>query len=551
MLCLVHGYGLSVSGSNLWTREVVRALVRNGETVHLVCQSGEAESLDFVAEAFRYDAAGEPESLFSRRVPYPGRCVLHRPWVDVLPTYVRPRNPDPSVVAIPELGDEAIRAYLSSHEAALRTIVERHGIRALHVNHVVLLAEVARRLRASHGLPFVLMPHGSALEYVVKQDPRMRELARGIVGAADRILTQSRELQERVLSVFADVPGLEAKMIRVAPGVDVDRFRLLDRDRRGESLRALAGGLAGRERGRTPEQTAALATGLRDDLTLPELRNLLRQAARYRERCPDADLEAKLEALDPERQEVVAFFGRLLGHKGVADVAAALPQVLAARPRARAVIAGGGPMREPVEAFLGALAAGHRALAWNLVAWGAELEGQEAEPFSRVAPFFQELERRGELDRYFATAREQLTPGRVVFTGYLEHDLLQHLLPCCDAGVFPSHVPEAGPMVAVEAMASGCFPAGTDTAGMASILDATAASGVPEEVVALGRLSPEPARTVADVAERVPRILEIAPRWRRDLRRVAEERFDWRSVASAIARHLRELAGEEPAPGQA
>lgn len=551
MLCLVHGYGLSVSGSNLWTREVVRALVRNGETVHLVCQAEEPEIHDFVAEAYRYDPGGAPERLLSREVPFPGRCVLHRPWVDVLPTYVRPRDAGGATASILDLGDEPIRAYLDYNEAALRTVVERHGVRALHVNHLVLLAEVARRLRAADGLPFVLMPHGSALEYVVKKDPRMRELARGIVGAADRIVTQSRELQERVLTVFPEVPGLEAKMHRVAPGVDVERFRLLPREARDESLRALANGLTGRERGRTAGQSAALVAGLRDDLTLPELRTLLADAARYRERCPDADLEAKLEGLDPARDEVVAFFGRLLGHKGVADVVAALPLVFAARPGARAVIAGGGPAREVTEAFLGALAAGHRALAQNLLAWGAELEGQGAEPFSRVAHFFRELESRGELDRYFAIAGDELTPGRVVFTGYLEHDLLEHLLPCCDVGVFPSHVPEAGPMVAVEAMAAGCFPAGTDTAGMESILDTTAAAGVPAEVVALGRLSPDPEHTVRDVAERVPRILDAAPRWRRDLRRVAEERFDWRSVAVAVARHLTELAEQAPGPTRA
>ena len=54
-----------------------------------------------------------------------------------------------------------------------------------------------------------------------------------------------------------------------------------------------------------------------------------------------------------------------------------------------------------------------------------------------------------------------MTNDQVVFTGYLNHDALRHLFPCCDVAVFPSLIPEAGPLVFYESLASGCVPLGT------------------------------------------------------------------------------------------
>jgi glycosyltransferase involved in cell wall biosynthesis len=545
MLCIVHGYGLNESGSNLWTREVVRALVRNGETVHLVCRVSDPENFDFVSEAFAYDAEGTPERLLARETPgYSGRCVLHRPHADVVPTYVRPRLTQGPAKCILDLPDEPIATYLAHQEAALRSVVRNHGVEAIHVNHMVLMAEAVRRIHESDGLPFVLMPHGSALEYVVKKDPRMHEIAGRVLAAAECVVTISAELQERILAVYPGMDGLEERMTRVPPGVDVTRFDLLPRERRGESLEALRRGLAGRERGRTAEQTATFREGLSDDLSRREAEELFRAAGRFSERAPEATLEEGLDRIDPERDEIFAFVGRFLGHKGVTDIVAALPRIFAERPDAKLVLAGGGPLREVLEALLVALSKGHRTLVRNLLAWGDDLEGQQSHPMARVESFLDDLESKGELDDYFRAAEEHVDPDRVIFTGFLEHDLLQYLLPCCDVGVFPSHVPEAGPLVAVEAMASGCFPSGTYQAGMASILDAARDSGLPEEAVELARISPREAHSVADLAEKIPKLLEVAPRYRAELRRVAEERFGWRSVAAAIAETLRAAAGQ-------
>ena len=53
MICILHGYLLEGSGSNLWTRCVVESLCNTGHTVQLVCQEPYPERYECIAEAYR------------------------------------------------------------------------------------------------------------------------------------------------------------------------------------------------------------------------------------------------------------------------------------------------------------------------------------------------------------------------------------------------------------------------------------------------------------------------------------------------------------------
>ena len=178
-LGIVHGYGFSGAGSNLWTRSIVRALCHLGHTVHVVCQESRPERYDFVSEAVTYDAAGTPERLFSRETPYPGRCIVHRPTLAVLPTYVRPRTKSSYVYSILDLDDDAIEDYVERNARVLERVGAEVG--GFCVNHVVLASVAAQRVKARTGVPFGVLPHGSAIEYVVKKDARMHAAASAAV----------------------------------------------------------------------------------------------------------------------------------------------------------------------------------------------------------------------------------------------------------------------------------------------------------------------------------------------------------------------------------
>jgi glycosyltransferase involved in cell wall biosynthesis len=551
MICILHGYLLEGSGSNLWTRSVVESLCRQGETVHLMAQENHPDRYPFIREARRYLPDGAVENFHqSGDAGYPGSCVLHKPALgDTLPVYVWDKYEEfPNVVPMVDLSDAQIEDYLEKNVAALLRIVRENGITAIHANHAVLMSVVAQRVSAVTGVPFTIMPHGSALEYAVKRDERYLRLALGAFAAAGRIFVHGDEMRARVMSFFGEIPGLNEKTRDLHLGVDTAQFEPVEREGRRERIARLRDTLAGMHRGRTPAQHQAMIDQLqalagRDgDVDRGALEQALAAGRGYEGKLPDADAEARLDAVPWESEPTLLYVGRLISAKGVQEVVAALPLLLQRQPGLRLVLVGHGPLREPLEAMVWALEHGARALVERIVAWGRALEGSpegegESEELTKVARFFAQLDARGELDAYFETARRHVRADRVVFTGYLTHRELRHLFPCCDVAVFPSVVKEAGPLVFLEALASGAFPMGTYFGGMKASID-TVAQALPPGAAEPMKLDPDPEHTVADLVRHFPVALEVGGRHKDALRRIARDRFDWTSVTRTFASEL-------------
>lgn len=540
MIALLHGYLLDGSGSNLWTQAIARSLCRVGEDVQLVCQERHPEAYDFVTEARVHPAAGPPDVLFQRETGYPGRCVLHRPELgDTLPVYVPDRYEGfERVVPMVELPDDTIADYLARNEAVVNAVVAEEGVTAVHANHAVLMSVVARRVAAAHDLPYAVMPHGSALEYAVKPDPRFRQMARQALLEAAVVFVIGDEMTRRLTDVFPDLPGLRERMTPLPLGVDVELFQSKPRSARRQVVETLAASLEDAPRGRRPEQVEALADAVADAARgHPELERLWAASTGYALKEPDAGLEDALARVDWERDDILLFVGRLIAAKGVQYVLAALPTVLERRPRARLILVGHGPLREPLETMAHALAAGDEALLRRVVELGGRAEaGSAPAGFTAVGEWLYELDRQGRLTAYLDQAAQSRVDERLIFTGYLTHDRLRHLFAAADVAIFPSRVREAGPLVFLEAMAAGVFPLGTYFGGMAASIDATAASLPPEAVERMKLRTPDApgGGIVADIADRAVAAVEagggLAPR----LRRHVEERHDWRSVARRL-----------------
>ena len=545
MICLLHGYLLEGSGSNLWTRCVVEALCMQGETVHLVCQEPYPERYDSIAEAYRYHLDGSVEVIFTRAVPYAGRCIMHKPQLgDTLPVYVWDKYDEyPHVVPMINLPDEAIEEYIARNAAVVQRVVEEHEITAMHANHAVLMSVVAQRVRASTGVPYAIMPHGSALEYAVKPDPRFKALATSAFTDAGHIFVHGEEMRTRVEKALPDVPDLAHKFSVLPLGVHTAQFEPVPRERRREKMGRLFVELSRLAGGRRPEQLARMLSQVNDTTSADELRGVLGRV-KYETKAPDTDLAEKLQQVDWEHDAVMLFVGRLISAKGVQSGLAALPLLLAEDPGLRLIVVGHGPLREPMEAFLWALEHGNRALVERIVECGRMLEGDPdgaggSQALGKVKWFLHDLEARGELDRYFELAREHVRADRVIFTGYLTHHELQHLFPCCDAGIFPSIVKEAGPLVFLEALASGCFPLGTYFGGMKASIDAIAEL-FPEEIANAMKI--DPLDTVADIVTNVSTALKFGVRFKDVLSRTAQARYDWTSVGRKLTNELEALA---------
>ncbi|MEO6526056.1 MAG: glycosyltransferase [Gemmatimonadaceae bacterium] len=552
MLCLLHGYLLEGSGSNLWTRCVVEALCAEGQTVQLVCQEPYPEQYDCIAEAYRYHLDGRVETMFMRDVAYPGRCIMHKPQLgDTLPVYVWDKYDEyTNVVPMINLSDAEIESYVARNVEVVRGVVERWGVTAMHANHAVLMSVVAQRVSAESGVPYSVMPHGSALEYAVKPDHRFRVLATNAFAAAGRVFVHGEEMRTRVQTVLPGVPDLDEKFSVLPLGVHTAQFEPVPRERRREKIGRLLVSLADKPRGRRPEQLGAMLKDVRGAADTNALRSVL-SAVRYETKSPDEDLEDKLQLVDWEHDAVLLYVGRLISAKGFQSGLAALPLLLAKDPGIRLIVVGHGPLREPMEAFLWALECGDRALAERIVDCGRMLEGDPdgvssgSHALTKIKTFWDDLAARGELDHYFALARRHVRADRVIFTGYLTHEELQHLFPCCDAGIFPSIVKEAGPLVFLEALASGCFPLGTYFGGMQASIDAIAEL-FPAHIAAMMKLSPHD--TVADVVSNVLDALHFGVRYKDVLSRTAQARYDWTSVARKLATTLERLAVEACVP---
>ena len=547
MICLLHGYLLEGSGSNLWTRCIAESLCRDAHTVHLVCQEPHPELYDCIAEAYVYEPDGTVETLLARAVPYPGRCIMHKPRLgDTLPVFVWDKyeefsNPVPMV----NLSDAELEDYLDRNVRVVNEVVRQYGIRALHANHAALMAVVAERSSEATGVPYAIMPHGSELEYALKRDERFLRMARDAAASAGRVFVHGEEMRSRVGRTLGPVPGLEEKFATLPLGVHTWQFEPVPRTRRREKIGRLLVALADSARGKRPEQLAAMLEAVAGAEDTAQLRAAL-TSIEYDAKAPDADLEEKLEQIDWEHDAIMLFVGRLISAKGVQSGLAALPFLLAEDPGVRLLLVGHGPLREVMEAFVWALEHGDLALVERIVDCGRVLEGDpdgtgEATELGRVSEFFTDLRQHGMLDHYLELAREHVRFDRVIFTGYLTHEELQHLFPCCDVGVFPSIVREAGPLVFLEALASGCFPLGTNFGGMKASIDSIA-DLLPPYIVDAMRV--DPSHVVADIARKASAGLRMGVRYKDVLASAARERHDWTSVGRKLVEELESIASE-------
>jgi glycosyltransferase involved in cell wall biosynthesis len=140
-------------------------------------------------------------------------------------------------------------------------------------------------------------------------------------------------------------------------------------------------------------------------------------------------------------------------------------------------------------------------------------------------------------------------PGRVLFTGRLEHEELTPLLALCEAIVVPSTFPEAFGMVAAEAAACGALPISAAHSGLAEVSRVLAANlpGSLRELVSF----PLAGDAVPEIAARLIRWLrapaQVRVAARSALARAVADRYSWERVADGVlAAACGELAALEP-----
>jgi glycosyltransferase involved in cell wall biosynthesis len=493
-ILIFHGYLLRGTGSNIYNLSLARALAGLGHEVHLLCQERDPEGLGL-----------------------PPQVTIHNPDIGrVLPVYVADRYEGFDAVRFADLSEDALGRYIEANVAAVREVARRFQPDVALANHAVMgPAILARGLGGE--VPYAVKIHGSALEYTVRPLPErfLPYMLEGLRGASG-VLVGSRHTAESLWEVAGE-RGLPERTRLGPPGVDVDAFRPRSPDEAARGLAELADRL---DRGETAawggEPGAATA----------------------------------LRTLDPRREPVVGFVGKLIVSKGVDLLLAAWPLVHARVAEARLLVVGFGEYRQPLGRMVEALAGGDLDGLREIARRGRELEGGPTGALGYLTSFLDGLDGEARA-RYLAAA--PTAAERVRFAGRLEHADLPLVLPAFTAQVVPSTFPEAFGMVAAEAACCGALPLSADHSGLAEVTAVLADAVAPEQrpLLAFER-GP---RAVEEIADRLVRWLELPAgervRAASALSGVARRRFGWEGVANGVIAAAQGRLDELPAPAPA
>jgi glycosyltransferase involved in cell wall biosynthesis len=248
-----HGYLLAGTGSNIYTRALVREWARAGHEVVVVCQEPHPEEHDL------------------------GGARVVRPELPdrLLPVFVLDRYAGLEPKLLQDTTEEERRRYVAANAAAVRAELPAGLVFA---NHVLLGAPVA----AASGGRFAVKAHGSELEYSMRGNDELGAWGRETLARAEGVFVGSGHIR----SVLEEVVGHVDRVYEVPPGVDVDEF--------------------------TPQ---AREEALRD--LLAEARADPPNPGNARERLPDEGNAERLAEFFAGDRPTILYFGKLLLNKGV------------------------------------------------------------------------------------------------------------------------------------------------------------------------------------------------------------------------------------------
>jgi glycosyltransferase involved in cell wall biosynthesis len=189
-IVLWHGYLLSGTGSNVYTRELALHWTRAGHDVVLVCQ----------------DRRARPEDVGGARIVTPDVGPL-------LPVFVLDEYEGIEARLLQDLTREERERFVDANVEAVRAELPADLV---FCNHVLLGAPVG----AASGAPFAVKAHGSELEYSMRGNDRLSAWGRETLAQATAVFVGS----EHIRTVLDEVVGHVERVRVVPPGVDVETF---------------------------------------------------------------------------------------------------------------------------------------------------------------------------------------------------------------------------------------------------------------------------------------------------------------------------------------
>lgn len=232
------------------------------------------------------------------------------------------------------------------------------------------------------------------------------------------------------------------------------------------------------------------------------------------------------------REQWIAFAGKLSLEKGVHCLIAAAPEIITHIPQARIILIGDGVARQYLVMMRDALAEGDLDCASEAMRRAARSSPENYVEW--VAEYWAALD----LNQYRRQAIAADLRQRVIFTGYCRSSQVARLLKHSDVLVIPSLIKEAFPLISVEALSSGLPFVAPYNGGLAPILEH--ALDELSGVGSLARIEHKPDRFISDLIDRVEQLLGYTADATRRAKiaetchRLAKQHFDWINIVSRI-----------------
>ena len=448
---LYHGYNLTGSGSNEYTRYLAKTFLQQGHSVHVICREYQPEKIDFIGQLWQWKADGSCGiTVVDRELE--NTSVLHQiPYGEFYPVYITGKKSSTVFKEFVDLTDAELEAFRALNQMLLRKIFAQIRIDVLHANHLVMQPSLAIEPCKENNIPLIIYPHGSAIEYAVRRDHRYMLEARRAIIECDGLIIGNREVKSRIIGLFPELKDtVERKTQIVGVGVDTKLFAPLSRSQRSESVKAF---IDTQVPSHTEGKTLGQVKALHDALEKKDYPAITASSDSYVQNSLDADVKEKLLALD-QSKPVLLFVGALTVGKGLQSLITALPDIYKKFPDTQLVVIGAGDFREKLEAYIYALA--NRDL--DILQYLSNKQGVSSDNmidglWQDVDYFLRQLK---DAQEYFLNARRLLK--QVLFLGRFNHKQLSYIFPCADLAVFPSVIPEAYPLVLMESLANGVLP---------------------------------------------------------------------------------------------
>lgn len=478
-ICVLHGYLLTGTGSNIFVGNLVRNFCMLGHDVYLFCQQTYPEELDYIHQ-YSVFAKGNLSyrTVFTKDTPFPGKCYLFNPHINgLLPVYVFDRYKGFAVKTFTEMHLSEVDAHIANNAQAVETVHKEVTFDLIQSNHAVISPYIAREVWKKHKVPYYITIHGSALNFVLKKDSRFMPYAESAFLDATKIFAVSSHNRLEAITFFENIaPKIEEKFKVIPAGVDTNLFKILKGPKKHsiELLKSqLKESLEVLPYGKTVKQKKDFVAALSQTYSIQEIEDLVFISnQQYEQGHPDQDVIAIIDKIDWENDRVILFVGKYLWTKGVQMVISSLPFVLKYVPNVHLVLVGFGSYREELEALSHSLQAGRRELFSHLIEKNISLLNSEDDPdTAKPFSFLHTLSKRKKIQEYFDLSADRKISEHVHFLGALSHTELSSLLPCVDGFVAASVFPEAFGMVSIEALACGVMPTVSNQTGFKEIVD--------------------------------------------------------------------------------